>query len=363
MWSTSDENRRLQLSIASVLIYTFFFGCRGYIGTDWYNYQISFERMQWEDFFVAMQDARFEFGFALFAMFVKSIWENFLFFQFACFLLTFPLLYKFLQRYSSNLPLAFFIFLVMSGMIMQINLYRNFFTILILANAITFIQERRPIPYFSLCVLATLFHSSSVIFFPLYFFLHRNISKKVFIIIIALGTLMIVGNVKFILPITMKVAGMFGEFYATMIEKYMNEYGSIKGGLSVGLIERLLTAGLIFAYYDKLQEVRKENRLFINLFLLYFITFSAFNEVLIIANRVSMLFIFSYWILWEDLIHSFHFKNNRMLFLIFIGVYSLLKTIGFMSYPYNEYDNFLIGTKSYNERLVIFNRNFDTSDF
>lgn len=363
VWSTSDEKIRLRITIASVLIYTLFFGLRGYIGTDWYAYQKSFDRMQWEDFFVAMQDARFELGFATFTMVVKTIWDNFLFYQFACFLLSFPLLYRFLQRYTDNIPLAFFIFLVMSGMVMQINLYRNFFTILLLANAVPYLQDRKPIHYFALCGLATLFHTSSVAFFPLYFFLHRKISKTAFAILVLLGSTMIVGNVKFIIPIAIKVAGMFGNFYVVMIEKYMAEYSNIQGGISIGLLERLLTAGLIYAYYDRLQEMRIENRIFINLFLLYFITFAAFNEVLIIANRVSMLFIFSYWVLWGDLISCFFYKTNRYLFLIFIGAYSFLKTLGFMSYPYDEYDNVLTGTKSYNERLVIYNRNFDTSDF
>lgn len=174
---------------------------------------------------------------------------------------------------------------------------------------------------------------------------------------------MIVGNVKFILPIATKIAGLFGEFYVVMIEKYTESYGSIQGGVSIGLLERLLTAGLIFSYYDKLKEIRRENILFINLFLLYFFTFSAFNEVLVIADRISTLFIFCYWILWGDLIRCFHYSNNRNLFLLFIGIYSLLKTFGYMSHPYDEYDNVLTGTKSYNERLVIYNRNFESSDF
>ena len=51
--------------------------------------------------------------------------------------------------------------------------------------------------------------------------------------------------------------------------------------LSIGYLERLFTGIMIFCYYDKLYELREENKVFINLF--YFIFFI----IIIIINEIK----------------------------------------------------------------------------
>ena len=72
--------------------------------------------------------------------------------------------------------------------------------------------------------------------------------------------------------------------------------------------------------------------------------------------RMSYLFMFSYWILWNDLIKCFFYENNRKLFLSFIGLYCVLKMIISTDMVTSKYDNVLFGIKSYEERLYIHNR-------
>lgn len=52
----------------------------------------------------------------------------------------------------------------------------------------------------------------------------------------------------------------------------------------------------------------------------------------------------------------FFILNNRRLFLIFIGIYFILKMIGTTNMITSEYDNVLFGAKSYEERLYLHNR-------
>jgi hypothetical protein len=127
--------------------------------------------------------------------------------------------------------------------------------------------------------------------------------------------------------------------------------------ISVGYLERLFTGLLVFFYMDKLYERRKENILFVNAILLYYMMFFLFSEFDEISLRMSYLFIFSYWVLWPELISCFSVENNRRLFSIFLYVYCIMKIIGSTNFVTAQYDNLLFGIDSYQERLYIHNRN------
>ncbi len=80
------------------------------------------------------------------------------------------------------------------------------------------------------------------------------------------------------------------------------------------------------------------------------------SEFQVVSLRMAGLFIFSYWVLWGDLIKCFSIVNNRKLFMAFIGIYCSLKIIGSTNMITSEYDNILFGAKSYEERLYLHNR-------
>jgi hypothetical protein len=248
------------------------------------------------------------------------------------------------------------IFLAFGGFASMCNLLRNILAIMIFVNALPFLEKRKPIPYFLLCVLALSFHYSSIFYFPLYFFLHRHVNKYVYLGII------IVCNIVFVLhvPILLSLVKLFhigGDFLEKKLEVYTETTGT--RGVGLGFIERLLTAMLIFCYYDKLSSARKVNTIFINAFMLYISTFSALSEFDEIAKRFSILFLFSYWILWPEIRRCFYFHNNRMLFNAFLGIYCVLKIVTTVNQSVMEYDNILLGgIKSYQERKYIFDKEF-----
>lgn len=85
--------------------------------------------------------------------------------------------------------------------------------------------------------------------------------------------------------------------------------------------------------------------------------FSEFTEI---SKRLAMLFVFSYWIIWGDLIKCFAIKNNRRLFIAYLCVYCLLKTTVTINQPVDQYENLLFGkTKSFQERKYIYDRTFE----
>ena len=189
----------------------------------------------------------------------------------------------------------------------------------------------------------------------MYFILHIRTNKWAYLAIF------IVANIIFVLhiPIFLKIANLFlgetGGFLEMKVQSYTEGLNETKT-LSIGYFERVMTGILIFCYYSKLQKIRKGNIIFINSFLLYILFAFLLSDFSEISLRMSNLFIFSYWVIWTDLIKCFYIKNNKYLYLAFISIYCVLKMIGTTNMITSQYDNIIFGAKSYEERLYIHNR-------
>ena len=129
---------------------------------------------------------------------------------------------------------------------------------------------------------------------------------------------------------------------------------SFVAAISIGLLERLFTAVLIFCYYDKILGMRKDSALFVNAFVLYYFFYMYFAEFDIMSMRLATLFTFCYWVLWGDLLRCFSIENNRKLFVAFVGIYAIFKVAGQTHLSCYSYDNCLFGAKSYPERLYLY---------
>ncbi len=356
----NDSAKKIMVCIWSALIFVFFFGFRGFICDDWISYYPAFEKCSYEyvNFNIFEFDIKwgFEPGFTLLMCMCKSIVDEYQFFVFTCTLINTALLFKFLYNYIDNVPFGVILFISFGGFVMSTNLMRNSIAILIFVNSLTYIVKRKIVPYFLLCVFALSFHISAIIYFPLYFFFHKKCNKWLYLI------LFLVGNIVFLfqIPVFLKVMSLIlmdseGRLQM-MVESYTSGNMAEAKVLSIGYIERLFTGILIFCYYNKLICIRDENKMFINAFICYILLSLLLSEFGEISLRMSYLFIFAYWILWNDLIRCFFILNNRRLFLIFIGIYFILKMIGTTNMITSEYDNVLFGAKSYEERLYLHNR-------
>lgn len=355
-----DEATQRHIWIACIGLLLFFFGCRGFICDDWLSYYPAFELCSSDklhlNIFQQADNWNYEPGFTLWMLACKTLVNNYFFFQFCCTALNLTLLLLFLRRRVDNIPFALVLFICFGGYGMMTNLMRNSIAILIFANALTYLERRQPLPYFGLCLLALSFHTSALLFFPLYFFLHRKCNRWVYLGIFIAGNAFFLGHVKVFLPLMSLILGDGDGRLQLMVENYTS--GELDGatGISIGYLERLLTGVLFFCYYNKLCSIRSNNHIFMNLFIAYFCLFFFLSEFRIVSERLSMLFMMSYWILWADLTHIFHYPNNRKLFIGFMTVYCTLKLIGMTNLVTSAYDNVLFGAKSYQERLYIHNR-------
>ena len=357
-----DPSVPVNITAVGILMFFVFFGFRGFVFHDWTSYYVEFEEID------VYKLSTYEFGnikehepgWLLLSILCKGIINNYHFFIFVITLADVILFCRFLKRYTDNILLSMVIFLAFGGFASMCNLLRNILAIMIFVNALPYLEKRKPIPYFLLCVLAFSFHYSSIFFFPLYFFLHRHTNKYVYLAIVIVCNIVFVLHVPILLSLV-KIFHVGGDFLERKIEVYTETTGS--RGIGLGFLERLLTALLIFCYYDKLTKARKSNCMFVNAFLLYLTTFSALSEFDEIAKRFSILYLFSYWILWPEIRKCFYFPNNRLLFNIFLGLYCVLKIVTTVNHVVMEYDNILLGgIKSYQERKYIFSKEFQNPD-
>jgi len=349
-----DDVSKRKYNICCIIVFVIFIGFRGFIGDDWTIYYKAFQKSTLESFsfnlFQLGDEFTYEPGFTLLMVICKKIYPNYATLNLVCCIINVWLLYQFLKRYVSNIPLGFMLYICMGGFIMSINLLRNTIAILIIANSLHYITEKKPIQYFLACFLALMFHISSLIFFPLYFFLDKKVNKLIYLTLYVLGVLFFLSGIKIVSPLIASLAGMLGERMQLLAENYTELLDSSRE-LSIGFVEKTITGTLIFCYYNKLYSMHKDAVLFINAFMCYFFFYFYFCEFDVMSGRLANLFTYSYWVLWPLLISVFYYENNKRIFICFLAAYSVLKMIGTCSLPTYKYDNVLFGAESYYERL------------
>lgn len=355
-----DEAVKHKIGVWCVIIFIFFFGLRGFIYDDWINYLPAFQLCDFSyinfNIFENNYNWTFEPGFTLLMCLCKAIVNDYQFLVFVTTVINTLLLYNFLRDRIDNIPVGFILFLSFGGLGMTTNLMRNSIAIMIFLNALIYLESRKPLQYFGLYLLSLSFHVSALAYFPLYFFFHYKCNKWIYLGLFIIGNVVFVLHIPVFLNIVSVLLGDSEGRIQTMVNVYTSGQFDEMKTISIGYLERLLTGGLVFCYYNKLIEIREENKTFINIFICYFLTTFMLSEFGTISLRMSYLFMFAYWILWYDLVKCFSIENNRKLFLGFMFVYLLLKTVGQTNLITADYDNVLFGIKTYEERLYIHNR-------
>lgn len=343
------------------LIFIVFFGFRGFIGWDWNNYYPFFKSIQ-PISHLKIDQLSYEIGFGIFSSIVKTISSNYHFFVFINTLIDFILLHLFLKKHLPDYlyAFAFSVFIVMGGLIFEIDLLRNIKGLLLFLISIRYIEERKILPFFALNILGVLFHWSSIVFIPLYFFIHKKLDLRFIIVLIIIGNIIYLFQIQFIKPFVKLISELLGSQAESKSEIYLNSSLFNKNyGITVGYIERIFSTILILIYYNRLIEKSKSMIIFVNSFFVYFILFFYFSELSIMISRVARLFYFSYWIVWPAIIDE---SKNTTKYLLFLpmAIFMNLKIIKSTNNILYKYDNTLWEkTQDYNVRNKIFKKNAD----
>jgi len=163
--------------IVPIICFILVFGLRYSVGIDWENYreiyEIELSGMSWRE----MLETRYEVGF-LVLIYLCHLFHLPTYMLFVCCAaIQIIFLYLALKEEHGILPYVYLAF-ILSGIAIQgfCNVIRQDIAFCIFLYALTFAKEHRLIPYLLLCTLATCFHKSAIIVFPIYFLWNRQSS-------------------------------------------------------------------------------------------------------------------------------------------------------------------------------------------
>ncbi|MPT31744.1 EpsG family protein [Epilithonimonas hungarica] len=355
-----------------MLVFFVFFGFRGYLDTDWALYYPLYEKTPTLDdangiakYFSSINEdfiLKVEPGFKVIFILLKSINEDYFTLQIFSSFVNVLFLNYFFKKYSPQYVLGFIMYLIFSGLIIEINLIRNSKAIFLFIYSIQFIKERKALQFFICNGMALFLHSSAIFFFPLYFFLHKKIPTPLVWGTFLLGNFLFLGQIKYISPIVIAIGDFFGGAYSLLAESYSNNklYNS-SYSISVGYLEKVFTFIILYYSYNKIGSYIKDNKtlnIFYNLFFLYITTYLFLSEYSVFIDRITTLFVCSYWILYPYLYATLKqgLKNVFTAVLLFFGIYKMVYSNNNIL---RNYENILWDKPTITKAYSIFNKHLD----
>jgi hypothetical protein len=331
-----------------------FLGFRGYVYTDFINYKPFFDML---DGFAYLPEILllkgWEPGFVVYSTLCKIIIPNYFAWNIISTLIDLFLLYKVLERYSNNHLFSLIVFFIIGSTALEFNVLRNAKAIFLFLYALRYIEERKMWKYFAVLSFACLFHISSILYFPLYFILHKKWPLWIQWCVYlggALITFLHIGIVSDIITHISFREGSRAEHLTSHLENNV-AYSSLFGN-----IERFFTMLIVILLYSKLAKNSIRNYMFLNMYILLYTAFSVCSESAVMVQRFQYMFIASFWILYPLLFEYAKRYKNQIVYL-FVTALLFMKLIIIAGDPNLKYENILTGVSNYTERVIYTEQN------
>lgn len=329
-------------------------------GTDYFVYKKAYSVVPMiRDFnFANIQNVYGTFGMEKCYLFlnslVKSMGLNFYGFTLLHSVIFYSCMYIGLKRYTKNFNYFLVVFLYKMFFYDTFISMRQSISMAIFFIAVQFIEKRKPIKYFALCILAFLFHNSAIILFPLYFINRIKISKKAFKIINIIGIIFLVLNITGIF--VFNPSGIVNKIFngnQNAMEKAEGYFDTSEKISIIHTLEYYLIAIIIYLNYDSIQNKNEHSNLILNMFVILMFIFTVMRGFVIIT-RIKDYFLWTYPILLYYLIENRKVKEKYLIAILscIVCLYGYIRYInsfdngGLM--PYNSYLNDKISI--YNEK-------------
>lgn len=340
-----------------IFLFFYFFGLRGFLQTDFIAYYKYFKDVPllWEgvtDFLYIGQYKDWEKGFLLYTIFIKSLCNNYFFFQAISFLIDFMLLYFFIRYYTSNyFVLSFVFFLLFSGPEIEINLLRNSKCIALFLFSLRYLIQKKYLKYILINLLGLSFHTSAIIYICIGFFLKIKIPKKFLCLCFIIGVVGFVLQISYMSFVLEFLGNLLPGRLGVLIRFYL-QANKASISISIGFIERAFSFIFLISNYHYFYN-NKDKRVIANSLVIYLCSFFYGYEIPIIYQRIGALFAFSYWIFYP-LVYKRLSKERKCIFLLVLLFYGLLKIYSGYRYSLFYYDSVLsLNMFDYNQRQNI----------
>jgi len=327
--SNLNRNQNRYIRLFSFLMFIVVGGLRYSVGTDWSQYEVTFNSLESVgDIFTAREEKLF----MVFMYISKKIINSYSFFVFAFFSVAFYLKYIIFKRYSTDIFLSLIIYFFTLFLIYDLNGIRQGMALAFVFLSIPLLLNKKPFLFILIILIGSLFHISAIIFLPFYWMSKFKISKKSMILIIAASLIVsipirvIVENSDYLQLFLAMDSFSHYSFYVT--DDIAARDVSI---LSIAVFQRVFIFVLFIINFDKIKasdELKSLllNGYFVSILLFVFLSFSAD-----LAARSSFYYK-SLEILMIPLIVTCQTKltSRMLLFLIFflfatVGAYRILE--------------------------------------
>lgn len=225
----------------------------------------------------------------------------------------------------------------------SVNVMRNMKSISFFYLSIPFLIQRKALPYFILNLIGFGFHTSSIVYFPLYFILTKKYHKYVYWGIFLVGNFMVLSHINLFSNLLIQGASMIGGRVLSSTEEYMvksmfNNYSAV----SIGYLERMCSGILLLLFYDKLNALGKNMTLFYNLFFCMLFCRLFLAEFDTLPVRFSYLFMSSYCILYPAIYKELNMRW-KIVFLAVVCLYAVIRVFQLGQDEHYLYHNVLFG--------------------
>jgi hypothetical protein len=334
-----------------------FFGFRGFVYNDWITYYPFYANIptlfNGLDIVIEYLGSSFyEPAFSLYSILCKTISPNYFFFQAVSSSIDIFILYYFFKTHiPHNIIMGFIFFFLFQGLSIEINLLRNAKSLVLFLISIKYINEKNIFLYMGLNIIGMLFHGSAALYLPLYFILGKHFPRIIIIVMYIVGNIILIFSIQWLEGALFRISNLLNIRIFRLILVYLNSsVASRVYEFSVGYFERQFTFILIFLFYNKLIRQSKTNIIFINLFYIYAFIYLYGTEIYVVVERIGLLFVCSYWILYAEVYRLISGKNKKM-FLFLLIFYGALKLMSGHRFANQKYENVLFGINdSYYER-------------
>lgn len=356
--NNKEEYSRIVLFVW--IIYFFFIGFRGFICTDWYNYYPMFNEtpsiLNYNEFITYTNTTFTEIGYLLYISIFKIFTDDYVIFQALSVLVDIFLIHLCIKRYSTNYLLSF-ILLSVFFYVQSVNLNRNIKSTLLFLYSIKYLHENRHSKFLIINSVGVLFHSLSIVYLCVAYFLKRNFPQRVLYIFFVLGYMFYFSRISVISLAFQQIDNLIEGIgkIGHAIHVYIAREGIERLPLfSIGMLERLMTFILLITNYKRIIVRFKYGVYFCNMLLLYLLCYLFLSEIPVVSIRFCQLFSFSYVIFYAYVFSLVKNSKNIRIYRWILFLYILLWTCSTHDALMDKYDNFLLRHKSFEERVRIY---------
>ena len=314
-----NDKLKKTVFIISILILGVVLSTRGLIGYDWYSYKTNFDKIprlyeitgdSFKNIFFS-----YEIGFQIYTSAIKTIFNNYYFYTFVNTGIDFILIYFIIKRYAKYPIFSLLLFYGMFGLPLEVDMIRNVKAILLFTFSIREIEDRNFSRFLILNIIGFLFHYSAILYLPMYFILNRKWNKNILLGIFVLGNIYYLLDSRLMLNSIQIYTGLLPNAWGLKLCNYLSFIPTdFPMGITLFYVERVVIFVLAWCCYDGITKM-KYGKIMVNSLCITLFLFLFFAEFSILALRLELLFVYSYWFIIPLV---FYFHRRLILFWLFI---------------------------------------------